>query len=426
MAAVASLSHMPFPTSPHTRCAAPILSSPSQLSADILLNHERSSRVRNVYFHVPFCGRKCAYCAFYSEPGSRDLMARYVRGLCREMDSLAATLDRNLETLFFGGGTPSLLPIPLWEEIINHARRLGFAPAHEWTVECNPATLSRDKARFLRDQGVNRVSLGVQSLDERILDRLGRIHSRQAVFDSFDLLRHAGFDNINLDLMFGIPGQTLELWTQTLDAALALEPEHLACYELIYEEDTPLYLQLAAGTVRPDEDLAAAMYDLLIDRAAQHGLFQYEIANFARHLGPGPAAIPDRACRHNVNYWRGGSFLGLGPSACGFVGEIRTRNCADTDLYCSRLEQGQLPRDDADALTPLARAGEIAAFGLRMTRGWLFDEFRSITGFDLRRHWLDAMRTLVREGLGLLDHQGFRLTPRGLRFADAAAQAFLR
>jgi oxygen-independent coproporphyrinogen-3 oxidase len=382
--------------------------------------------VRGAYFHVPFCGRKCAYCAFYSEPGSRDLMARYVRALCREMDLLAVTTDLDLETLFFGGGTPSLLPIPLWEELIHHARALGFAPATEWTVECNPATLSHDKARFLRDQGVNRISLGVQSFDDRILERLGRIHSRQAVFDSFDLLRRVGFDNINLDLMFGIPGQTLELWTQSLDAALALEPEHLACYELIYEEDTPLYLQLAAGSVRPDEDLAAAMYDSLIDRVTQAGFHQYEIANFARHRAPIPVEIPDLACRHNVNYWRGGSFLGLGPSACGFIQNLRTRNCADTHLYCSRLEQGQLPRDDTDALSPLARAGEIAAFGLRMNRGWLFDEFHSVTGFDLRQHWIDDIHSLVRQDLGLLDPLGFRLSRRGLRFADAAAQAFLR
>jgi oxygen-independent coproporphyrinogen-3 oxidase len=246
------------------------------------------------------------------------------------------------------------------------------------------------------------------------------------VFDSFELLRRAGFDNINLDLMFGIPGQTLDVWERTLDAALALESEHLACYELIYEEDTPLYLQLAAGTIRPDEDLAAAMYDLLLDRVHQRGFIQYEIANFARHRGPASATLPDLACRHNVNYWRGGSFLGLGPSACGFVNSIRTRNHANTELYCAQLEQGQPARDDEDRLSPFARAGEIAAFGLRMNCGWLFHEFRAVTGFDLRAHWREDMIALVQQGHGHLDEQGFRLTPRGMRFADAAAQTFLR
>jgi oxygen-independent coproporphyrinogen III oxidase len=381
---------------------------------------------RSVYVHVPFCGRKCDYCAFYSEPGSRELIARYVSALGSEMAMLSGIADVDLDTLFFGGGTPSLLPIPLWEKLIDRARDLRFAPALEWTVECNPATLSSDKARFLRDQGVNRISLGVQALDDRVLDRLGRIHSCQAVFDSFDLLRRAGFDNINLDLMFGIPGQTREMWEQTLEGALALESEHLACYELIYEEDTPLYLQLAAGTVRPDEDLGAAMYDMLLEHTSAHGLIQYEIANFARHRGPLPSTIPDRACRHNINYWRGGAFLGLGPSASGFLNGLRTRNCSNTNIYCDRLEHGQLPLENEDALEPIARAGEIAAFGLRMNCGWSFAEFLAVTGFDLRGPWHDAMTELTRQELGVMDGAGFRLTPRGLRFADAAAQLFLR
>jgi oxygen-independent coproporphyrinogen-3 oxidase len=387
---------------------------------------EAAATARSTYIHVPFCGRKCDYCAFYSEPGSRELMTRYVAALGREMEATAHQLSPTPDTLFFGGGTPSLLPIPLWEQVVHSARRLGFAPAGEWTVECNPATLSQDKARFLRDQGVNRISLGVQSLDDRILERLGRIHSRRAVFDSFDLLRRAGFDNINVDLMFAIPGQTLELWERTLNEALALQCEHLACYELIYEEDTPLYQQLAAGTLRPDEDLAAAMYDALLDRTNTHGLIQYEIANFARHSGPAPAIVPDRACRHNINYWRGGAFLGLGPSACGFVHGVRTRNSANTPLYCARLEHGQLPLEEDDTLSPLARAGEIAAFGLRMNCGWAFDEFQAVTGFDLRGPWQEAMAELARQELGQLDQKGFRLTPRGMRFADAAAQSFLQ
>ncbi len=383
-------------------------------------------RPRNLYVHVPFCGRKCDYCAFYSETGSRELMARYVGALNREMEAIAPFITHPPTTLFFGGGTPSLLPVPLWEKLIGQARLIGLAPAEEWTVECNPATLSWEKARYLRDQGVNRISLGVQALDDDLLDRLGRIHSRQAVFDSYDLLRRAGFDNINLDLMFAIPGQSMALWKQTLNQALALQPEHLACYELIYEEDTPLTLQLAAGAVRPDEDLAAAMFELLLDRTAEHGLIQYQIANFARHTGSGSSGIPDRACRHNINYWRGGPFLGLGPSASSFVQGMRFQNCANTERYCARLENGERPIESQDPLNPLARAGEIAAFGLRMNRGWGFDEFIEATNFDLRGPWADDMAELVEHNLAHWDAGGFRLSARGMRFADAAAQAFLR
>jgi oxygen-independent coproporphyrinogen III oxidase len=379
---------------------------------------------RGLYIHVPFCARKCAYCAFYSETGNTALMERYVGALIREIHQLPAPLQP--QSLFFGGGTPSLLPIPLWDQVFQALRQQGLSPPAECTVECNPATLSLDKARFLRDQGVNRISLGVQSLEESLLDRLGRIHSREAVFRSLDLLRHAGFDNINLDLMFAIPGQTLDQWRHTLLEALALECEHLACYEVIYEEDTPLFTQLAAGHVTPDEDLAAAMYEELLELTAHHHLHQYEIANFARHHAPNPAPVPDRACRHNINYWRGGPFFGLGPSASAYLHGVRSRNTANTLRYCQCLEQGLSPVETRDPLDPLARAGEIAAFGLRMTTGWRFSEFQRITGFDLRHTWPDEIQELLARGWGQIDPNGFRLTPAGLRFADAAAESFLR
>ena len=236
--------------------------------------------VTSLYVHVPFCAQKCAYCAFYSEASSGELMGRYVRALIEELARVAA--DFRPQTVFFGGGTPTLLNLRQWEQIFNAMARLGLLGATEWTVECNPATLSLDKARLLRSAGVNRVSMGVQSLDPRLLERLGRIHSRAMVFNSFDILRHAGFENVNLDLMLAIPGQTLEVWRQTLDEAMALGSEHLSAYEIIYEEDTPLYAQLQARQFDVDEDLACAMHEELVERAAAAGLERYEIANFAR------------------------------------------------------------------------------------------------------------------------------------------------
>jgi oxygen-independent coproporphyrinogen III oxidase len=384
---------------------------------------EPGQRVGSLYIHVPFCARKCEYCAFYSEAGNAALMERYVNALLCELDGVADQLSPR--TIFFGGGTPSLLPLPLWERIFAAFEHHGFPAPDECTVECNPATVSLEKARFLREHGVNRVSLGVQSLEESLLDRLGRIHSRDAVFRSFDLLRRAGFDNLNIDLMFAIPGQSIEQWRRTLTEALALQSEHLACYEVIYEEDTPLFAQLAAGHVNLDEDLAARMYEELLEFTAASGLRQYEIANFARHRGPEHPPIPDHACHHNINYWRGGSFFGLGPSASGYIHSVRTRNTANTRSYCERLERAQSPIENRDLLPPVARAGEVAAFGLRMTSGWRFEEFEMITGFDLRQTWQQEMNQLVARGWGQLDLDGFRLTPRGLRFADAAAELFL-
>src|SRR6266568_9312437 len=238
--------------------------------------------IESLYAHVPFCAHKCDYCAFYSEASSGELINRYVEALVRELEIAAP--DLKPRTIFFGGGTPSLLNLRQCERILHTMERLGLLGAEEWTVECNPATVSLDKARLLRSYGVNRISMGVQSLNETLLTRLGRIHSRDMVFKSFDILRSAGFDNLNLDLMFAIPGQTLEVWRDTLNEATAMGSEHLSCYEVIYEEDTALYQQLQAGLFAVNEDLACDMYDQLVECAETTGLRQYEVANFAREI----------------------------------------------------------------------------------------------------------------------------------------------
>jgi oxygen-independent coproporphyrinogen-3 oxidase len=383
-----------------------------------------ANTITGLYVHVPFCAHKCEYCAFYSEAATGEVVNRYVSALIREMERIAG--EWKPHSIFFGGGTPSLLNLRQWEQILNAMERLNLTGASEWTVECNPATVSPDKARLLRSFGVNRVSMGVQSLNENLLDRLGRIHSRAMVFKSFDVLRQAGFDNLNLDLMFAIPGQTMAMWRETLTEALALGSEHLSCYEIIYEEDTPLYAQLQAGQFDVDEELACAMYDELLDCAATAGFRQYEVANFARHCSDQPAEVPDHACRHNLNYWRGGSFYGLGPSATGYVSGFRTKNWSNTTRYCEQIEQGKQAVEWREKLPALARAGETAAFGLRMNAGWPFAEFQKATGFDLRREWLADMNRLAGRGWGRIESDRFRLTRQGLRFADAAAEEFLR
>jgi oxygen-independent coproporphyrinogen-3 oxidase len=256
------------------------------------------------------------------------------------------------------------------------------------------------------------------------------------VFRSFDTLRAAGFDNINVDLMFAIPGQTMAVWRDTLAEATALGSEHLSSYEVIYEEDTPLYEMLKAGEFDVDEELACAMFDELLAHAARAGFQQYEIANFARNARVGtepsganddaPPDFPAFACRHNVNYWRGGSFYGLGPSAAGYVRGVRTKNWSNTQLYCEQLEKGRRAVESREELAPRARAGELAAFGLRMNAGWPFEQFQRVTGWDLRGEWSQAMSQLVGQGWGRLDAQRFQLTPAGLRFADSAAELFLR
>ena len=385
--------------------------------------------VASLYIHVPFCAQKCEYCAFYSEAASGELINRYVGALVRELEMVAH--DLRPKTIFFGGGTPSLLNLRQWETILRAMEKLHLLGAEEFTIESNPATVSADKCKLLRDFGVNRISMGVQSLDEKLLDRLGRIHSREQVFKSFEILRAAGFDNVNLDLMFAIPTQTMAIWQATLNEVMAMQSEHLSSYEVIYEDDTPLFDRLNAGEFSVDEELACAMYEELISRSAAAGFHQYEIANFARHHPtsqlPAPCSpLPSLACQHNLNYWRGGSYHGLGPSATGYVRGVRTKNWANTQLYCEQLEKNQRAIESTEELSPLRRAGETAAFGLRMNAGWPFAEFQRTTGFNLRREWPEEMEQLQQRGWAKISDDRFHLTHQGLRFADAAAEMFLR
>jgi oxygen-independent coproporphyrinogen-3 oxidase len=421
---------------------------------------EQTKPVESLYVHVPFCAAKCQYCAFYSEASTGERIQRYVDALVRELELVAP--DLNLTTVFFGGGTPSLLNLRQWQHVFGAMERLGLLGAEEWTLECNPATVSLDKARLWREYGVNRVSLGVQSLDERLLHRLGRVHTRAMVIKSFDLLRRGGFENVNLDLMFAIPGQTRATWRRTLEEALALGSEHLSSYEVTYEEDTPLFAQRQAGEFEVDEGLACDMYEELLDRASAHGFEQYEVSNFARRerrTGLPPVLpqsaehgddarlragaelfhsrdrrdacptfcdVPMLACRHNINYWRGGSYYGLGPSAAGNVRGVRTRNWSNTQLYCEALERGRRAIESTEELPPLRRASETAAFGLRMNAGWPFALFQRTTGFDLREQWAPEMSQLAEKGWARRDPHRFQLTATGMRFADAAAECFLR
>ncbi|MCX7872182.1 MAG: radical SAM family heme chaperone HemW [Verrucomicrobiae bacterium] len=383
-----------------------------------------SNKAASLYVHIPFCALKCQYCAFYSAPPRGEQIERFCSALVKELEIVRGFLD--VRTIFFGGGTPSLLNVSQWKFILKALERLELIGVEEFTIECNPATVTMEKARLWLDYGVNRVSLGVQSFDDNLLSRLGRIHDKRMAVETYNLLRRAGFENINIDLIYGIPGQTMELWLKTLDEAFRLHSEHLSCYELTPEEDTEFYRRLNLGEYELDEDLSAHMYDELVERAEGVGLYRYEVSNFGRGKPVDEYSVPEFACRHNVNYWRGVPFVGVGPSASGFLNNVRETNVADTDLYCKLLEDGKRPVGVLDKLEPLARAGEIAGFGLRMSAGWSYSEFLQRTGFDLLECWEKEMNQLVSLGYAMRDERCFRLTSTGLRYADWAAELFLR
>lgn len=389
--------------------------------------------VTSVYLHVPFCAVKCHYCAFYSKEPDRQTIEDYVSSLCLEIQRAGDYAFPS--TIFFGGGTPSLLPAHQLQRIFQTLETVQWTQAREWTIECNPATLNPDKIALFRQYGVNRISMGVQSLEPDLLERLGRIHSVDMVHRSFDQLRQAGFDNINLDLMFAIPGQTMEMWNSTLEKILSFGSEHLSCYEVIYEEDTPLFESLKSGEFTLDEDAAESMYLLLIDKLSAAGFRQYEVANFARdHRLGSPSTLPPTpdgftpklACQHNLNYWRGGAYLGLGPSANGYVRGIRYQNVANTQRYIELIQSQPNAIEWQEKLSPLARAGELAAFGFRSCEGWHLNDFKSITGMDMLTIWSQEIEKLQSWGWMKADGDRLFLTPLGLRFADAVAMEFVQ
>jgi oxygen-independent coproporphyrinogen-3 oxidase len=280
--------------------------------------------VEHLYIHVPYCATKCRYCAFYSLTDGDASMASYVDAVLAELRHYRQQLDLRPRTIFFGGGTPSLLPVPLWQKLL---ASLPVTDVEEFTIECNPATVTREKLDTWRAGGVNRLSLGVQSFDAGLLEVLGRIHSAPQAIETFQLMRAAGFDNINVDLMFALPGQTPAQWRDTLGQAIALRPEHISAYNLTLEEDTEFIRQAITIPV-PEEQVA--YYETTVATLAAAGYEQYEISNYAK---------PGRECAHNLAYWRIADYLGLGPSACSTIGPRRWENVSDTSRYITALQR---------------------------------------------------------------------------------------
>lgn len=285
----------------------------------------------NAYIHIPFCTSICSYCDFTSFAGREPQMAAYVDALCLEIK--ASPLRGPLETVYFGGGTPSLLaPDQLGQILGTFGKKAGFAKDVEISMEANPETVESLKLHAYRAEGINRLSFGAQAAQGEILRRLGRGHPWERVEKAFQDAREAGFGNINLDLMFGLPGQTLDMFRESLGKAVALNPEHLSLYALQVEEGTPLARQVAEGLVLPSEDLTADEYAWAQDFLARHGFQQYEVSNFARE---------GRACRHNWNVWRGEDYWGFGVSAVGTVGLVRHGHGEDLKEYIRQVSAGE-------------------------------------------------------------------------------------
>lgn len=390
----------------------------------------------SLYVHVPFCVQKCDYCAFYSHSlfNSSDLLPVYLEGLELEMAKRQKDAPQGVSSLFIGGGTPTALEdvdLERLMEIIH--RNFHINSEAEKTVEGNPGTITASKLTILRRYGINRFSLGVQAFDDKLLSAVGRIHTAQQAREAIQRLRTEGFNNINLDLMFGLPAQNMEAWKGTLEEALSHSPEHLSLYGLMLEEGTPLYARynttkaktqsqkpdaVAHADLLPDDDRQAEMHDWAVERLKQAGYTHYETSNFARS---------GYECRHNLGYWRGEDYLGLGPGGVSCLNRVRWKNIEEVHVYQNSLQNGQSPLDEAgkEALSLRECMTERMILGLRLDEGVYLRSFRNDFGVDPRDIYRDILERYKYQDIFVIQGEYLRLNPKYSFVANAILQEFV-
>ncbi|MCR6657338.1 MAG: radical SAM family heme chaperone HemW [Opitutus sp.] len=361
-----------------------------------------------LYVHVPFCASTCDFCAFYQTQPT-------VGGIKSFLDHITAEADlvkwpRRATTIFWGGGTPGLLAAHDLAKLAEIVRARVDDDFEEWTVELAPGSVTKERLAALKDAGVTRVSMGVQSFQPPLLDALGRQHSREQILRAYDRVRAADFHSVNLDLIFALPGQTEEEWAADVREAASLQPDHLSTYCLTFEEDTALWVKLSQGRVKLDPVHEARLYEATWAQLAELGYEQYEVSNFAR---------PGHVCRHNLNTWRMHEWVGLGPSAASQHGGWRGGNIADLEKWMSGVDRGERMTEDRVRLTPAQLAEDAVIFGVRMNAGVDLPAWRARSP---EAPWdrVDALvQRLVDEGLAICDGGRLQLTNRGRLLADA-------
>ncbi len=354
--------------------------------------------IKHLYLHVPFCTHICPYCSFYKTRNLTGTMAPFLPALQRELEFVCEHFPLQVETVFLGGGTPSALSVSQFDEL---SRFWPWKSVAEFTLEANPMTISERKAERLLELGVNRISLGVQAFDEKSLKLLGRTHRAADVEKTVHRLRQSGFKNINIDLMFALPGQAMDVWQQSLMQALALEPDHISLYELTYEEDTEFLERLEAGELKP-ESTGQQMHEWAITTLAAHGFDHYEVSNFAR---------AGKEAKHNQACWAGEDYIGLGPSACSTVGQHRWKTVPDIHAY------GQDPlQREWEMLDAATQQKERVMLGLRTDTG-------------IRREWIvgkeSILEELQKQSLLQLKQDRIILTSRGRMVADSITEELI-
>jgi oxygen-independent coproporphyrinogen-3 oxidase len=368
----------------------------------------------SLYVHIPFCVRKCHYCGFYSTTQVNLQSDEYLDALRLETAGYRQAFDhRVFETVYIGGGTPTVLSSEQLNTLISTIREhFHVSRDAEWTIEANPNTVFLHQFSELRESGINRLSLGVQSFNDGVLQTLGRLHSAESAAKAFWQARSSGFSNIGVDLMYGVPGQTADAWSETLDIALSLEPEHVSAYSLSIDEGSRFMKEAVDGRfVLPGDEQTAAMYEFAVENLSRAGYDRYEISNFCR---------PGFACRHNLNYWQRGEYLGLGPSAWSFISGRRYRTVADVRTYAERLNTGLTVVEDEEKVDLRQAANETIMLGLRTAGGLDLEGISREFGAGILLQLEKNAAPLKQDGLLEGSIGRLRLTERGFLLANEA------
>ena len=374
-------------------------------------NPTNSEKTPGLYIHIPFCFSKCHYCDFYSST-SLSAIPDFLDALFKEIEMYRSRFDP-FDTVYIGGGTPSLLsPRELESIFVSVRKNFHVISDPEITVETNPADLNRSFLESIRESGVNRINVGVQSFDEKVLEFLGRRHSVKQAFSALGATREAGFDNIGLDLIYGVPGQGIDSWLNTLRQALALSPEHISCYQLTLEPRTPLGMRCRAGEFAiPGEELQYQFFMKTSEFLEDAGYIHYEVSNFARNR--------EHTSRHNQKYWDHSPFLGLGPSAHSFLWNQRWWNHRSLDRYLSSIHTGNLPVEETETLTMEQLRLEALYLGLRTKKGIFLQGFKNQYHYDLLTEKKKILARLEEEGFISVEDGCLRPTQTGLAIADS-------
>jgi oxygen-independent coproporphyrinogen-3 oxidase len=368
----------------------------------------------SLYIHIPYCVGKCRYCGFYSTRYQPEHAAAFIISLRREAAARRAELShRVFRSIYIGGGTPTVLANEQAAQVLDIIRQhFRIAGDAEFTLEANPNTTTKQGLAAWREGGVNRLSLGVQSFSDELLGALGRPHTAAQAEDAFRLARSAGFQNIGIDLIYGIPGQTMQQWEGTLDRAVSLRPEHLSAYGLSLDEGSQFNDESAAGAFAlPDDDIVADMYDRAVATLGSAGYGRYEISNFA---------LPGFECRHNMNYWERGEYLGLGPGAWSFLSGTRFRTIADTAEYTRRLISGESAVIETESPDPEQASHETILLSFRTVNGMDLHRYRRDFGPRVWEQLQGAMAPLIAAGLLRIKEGRARLTDRGIMLSNEA------